>query len=268
MLQFALIGWVTGFWWAGGRWEQDLWLQWIVLPSFALNADHIWALWKNHFGDAGEGVRKNLWWFGLFSLIEWQFWVTGFRTGDWWGGAGSGKDLVILTVLISSFALVFQQPAARNRLWLSVLAVAFLAVAVSLLIFYQQYAASEERFRLVWRNQPGFNAVTTGILVGFALVAAWGPWTRHRKIPTWVRHLVLLVLGIALAASESRGALLAVLAAGAVHLTREVFFEKNASQPRRSFPASPTKPALSLRRIFRLLVARSWPESSRRGRPC
>lgn len=226
------MGWVTGFWWARGRWEHDLWLQWVVLPSFALNADRIWPLWKEWFGHFGGGIHKNLWWFGLFSLIEWQFWVTGFRTGDWWGGAGSGKDFVVLTVIISTLALIGNSPPSRNRLWLSAVAMASLAVVVSLVLFYQQYAISEQRFRLVWRYEPGFNAVTTGILIGFALVAGWGPWARHDKIPAWVRYLVLLVLGFTLAASESRGALLAVVVAGAVHFAKGAFFEKSPFQLR------------------------------------
>lgn len=219
------MAWVTGFWWCRGRWEQGILLQWVVLPAFALNADHVWAIWKEWFGG---GIRRHLLWWGLFSLIEWQFWVTGFRTGDWWGGAGSGKDFASLIILMTSLVLLARSPSARNRLWLSVLAVALFAIGVSFFQFYQQYGISEQRFRLVWRYREGFNAVTTGILVGFALVASWGPWARLRRMSPWVRHIGLLFLGVALAATESRGALLAVLVGGGGHFLQGVLLGKSA----------------------------------------
>lgn len=213
LLHFALIGWVTGFWWCRGRWEHGMWLQWIVLPVFALNADHIWALWKEWFGELGTGFRKNLWWLSLFSLIEWQFWIAGFRTGDWWGGAGSGKDLVLLVILISALVLLARSSQALTYLWRSVVCIAFIALMVSAIQFYSQYGVSEERFRLVWRYAPGFNAVTTGILVGFALVASIGSSFEGFRFSKWMQSIVLLFLGAVLAASESRGALLAVFVA-------------------------------------------------------
>lgn len=216
LLHFALIGWVTGFWWCRGRWEHELWMQWVVLPVFAMNADRVWALWKEWLGVLGEGGRENLWWFGLFSLIEWQFWVTGLRTGDWWGGAGSGKDLILLVILISSLVLLARSAQAVALLWRSVVGVAFVAIAVSAIQFYSHYQVSEERFRLVWRYAPGFNAVTTGILVGFALVAAIGSVLEGFRFSKWMRIFVLFFLGGTLAASESRGALLAVFMAFAV----------------------------------------------------
>ena len=205
---------MTAFWWARGRWEHSVWLQWIVLPAFAINGDHVWALWKEWLGDLGDGIRKNLWWFGLFSLMEWQFWVTGIRTGDWWGGAGSGKDLVLLTIVISSFVLLARDAQALALLWRAIVGVGFVAIVVSAIQFYSHYGISEERFRLVWRYAPGFDAVTTGILVGFVLVCATGPWVQ--KIgSSWRCQVALaalsILLGAALAASESRGAFLAVV---------------------------------------------------------
>ncbi|WP_411846898.1 hypothetical protein AAFN60_05170 [Roseibacillus persicicus] len=224
LLQFALIAWVTGFWWCRGRWEQGLLLQWVVLPAFALNADHAWNLWKEWFG---AGVRRYFCWWSLFSLIEWQFWVTGARAGDWWGGAGSGKDFVVLSILVTSLALLGQNPSARLRLWWSVMVVGLIAIGASFFQFYQDYGISEQRFRLVWRYRAGFNAVTTGILVGFALVVCWGPWARHRRIPVWGQYLALIFLGAALAASESRGALLAALVAGGGHLLQGILLGKS-----------------------------------------
>lgn len=218
LLHLALIAWVTGFWWCSGRWEHNRWLQWIVLPVFAINADHVWALWKEWLGSLALGLglglgsdqKRDLWWFALFSLIEWQFWLTGIRTGDWWGGPGSGKDLIILIVLLSSLVLLARDLRALTWLWRSVLFVAALALGASACLFYADYGISEERFRLGWRSQPGFNAVTTGLLVGFALVVAWGPWANFGKRFHWVHGLVLFLFGALLAASESRGALLAV----------------------------------------------------------
>lgn len=213
LLHFAIVGWVTGYWWASGRWEHGLWLQWIVLPAFALNADHVWQLWKEWWGGLASGEGRKLWWFGFFSLLEWQFWVTGFRTGDWWGGAGSGKDLALLVILVSSLFLLSREERALTWLWRGVVAIGLVAAVVSAFLFYGEYGVSEERFRLGWRSLPGFNAVTTGILVGFALVVGWGPWSLTEGKYRWPQWLVLALLGALLAASESRGALLAVLVA-------------------------------------------------------
>lgn len=212
-LTLALVGWVSGFWWCRGRWEHGLWLQWVVLPVFALNADRIWSLWKEWLDLAPEAFRRNLWWFGFLTLWEWQFWVTGFRTGIWWGGAGSGKDFTLGLVLISSLVLLARDEKSLRFLWHGVATVGVIAIAISAVIFYSQYGVSEQRFRLVWRYGPGFNAVTTGLLVGFVIVVLSGSLVRHRAFPNWLRWLVLLLLGVALAATESRGALLAVLVA-------------------------------------------------------
>jgi hypothetical protein len=205
LLFVALMGWVTGFWWCRGRWEHNLWLQWLVLPAFACNGDRIWELWQRWLADF------SLRWLALFSLIEWQFWLTGFRAGDWWGSAGSGKDFALLVVLISSLVLLAEDERARKQLWQVVFGIGALAVFVSLLLFYQDYTLSEERFRLVWRYAPGFNAVTTGLLAGFALVVGFCGATPKVVWQRWLWRVALLVMGFALAASESRGALLASL---------------------------------------------------------
>lgn len=214
LLLVAIGGWVSGFWWCRGRWEQGQWFLWIVLPVFALNADHVWNLWKGWY-------RERDWaWFGVFALMEWQFWITGIRTGDWWGGAGSGRDFVMMTVLLSLLALVAQRADLARCLREGVLGVASIAVLVSLFLFYQDYGLSEQRFRLNWRYQEGFNAVTTGILVGFALVLGLRGENRH-----WVYAIALVVLGFGLAGTESRGALLAVVAGLGVALG-QAFFRK------------------------------------------
>jgi hypothetical protein len=70
---------------------------------------------------------------------------------------------------------------------------------------------NEERFRLCWRGLPGFDAVTTGIFTGMALMIGLMGATESRWWSAYVR-VALALLGFGLAASESRGALLAVSA--------------------------------------------------------
>ena len=223
VLVLAFLGWVTGFWLCRGRWEHQLWLQWALLPAFALNADRVWILWKEWFGDLSTSFRGRLWWLGLFSLLEWHFWVTGFRTGDWWLGAGSGRDLLVMLVLVSGLTLFARKKFAEELMWPAIFIFGSLTIVCSAALFYQDYGVSEQRFRLVWRYEPGFNAVTTGILVGFALVTGWISVLRFdSKKFRFLGWLALVLLGGALAASESRGALLAALSAGAIFLGRAV----------------------------------------------
>ncbi|MBK1833621.1 hypothetical protein [Roseibacillus ishigakijimensis] len=216
-MQIALLGWVTGYWWCRGRWEHDLWLQWVLLPAFACNADRVWALWQEWYRG---GWRENGCLLVLLGLLEWQFWITGIRGGDWWGGPGSGRDFVLALILLTSFALFQREPGALRRLGCAVIFVATLAIACSLVLFYLDYGFSEQRFRLVWRYEPGFNAVTTGLLAGYALVVtALVPWGENGFL-RGAKALALLTLSFALSATESRGALLAGLAAGCAALGR------------------------------------------------
>lgn len=214
LLLLAIGGWLSGFWWCRGRWEQGQWFLWVLLPVFALNADSIWNLWRNWY-------RERDWvWLGVFGLVEWQFWITGLRTGDWWGGAGSGRDFVMMTVLLSLLALCARRPDLSRWLREGTFVIASVAVLASLLIFYQDYGLSEQRFRLNWRYREGFNAVTTGVLVGFALLLGL-----RRDKQNWLFATALMILGFALAGTESRGALLAVVAGVGVALA-QAFFRK------------------------------------------
>lgn len=212
MLLLAVVCWLTGFWWCSGRWEHGLILQWVVLPAFALNADRVWELWKGSFRERPMCLLA------ILALIEWQFWMTGLRAGEWWGRAGSGKDFALLVVLISALVLSSQDACSRLVLWRGSFLLGVLAVAWSLVVFYAEYGLSEERFRLLWRYEPGFNAVTTGILVGFALLTGVVGNLPEKTSQKALRYLGLAVLGFALAASESRGALLATLVGGGAYL--------------------------------------------------
>ena len=191
-----------------------------------MNADKVWALWKEWLDIRREGFRGDFCWFVLLLLLEWQFWVTGFRTGIWWGGAGSGKDLVITVVVISSLVLLAKNLKALAWFWRGIALVGVGAIVMSLAMFYSSYEISEERFRLVWRNELGFNAVITGLLVGFVSLVVLGRWTSG----AWVKFggclVVLFLLGVALAASESRGALLAVLGAVGVRFLQSLPLRK------------------------------------------
>ena len=99
----------------------------------------------------------------------------------------------------------------RRGLWNGVFAAGSIAVLLSLFVFYSKIGMNEERFRLCWRGLPGFDAVTTGIFTGMALMIGLMGASESR----WWRAFVmaaLALLGFGLAASESRGALLAVSA--------------------------------------------------------
>lgn len=201
-LWIAVTGWVAGFWLFTGRYEQAVWCVWVLLPVAVLNGRRIVDIWR------GSEVR---WWWVLFgALIGWQLLVTGLRGGSWWAGAGAGKDVLLMFALVSGLAMVGRDEQGRSLLWKVVLAVGSIVILVSLVVFYSEISIHENRFRLCWRGWPGFNAVTTGIFAGMALMA--GLATAGDGGRGWGRCVAaaLVVLGFGLAASESRGPLLAV----------------------------------------------------------
>lgn len=209
MLLVAVTGWVTGFWWCSGRWEQTLWFSWILVPVLLWNVRPLLALWM----EWAEGWRS--WWFLFWAVVEWQFWVTGFRGESWWSAPGAGKDALMMMGLVSGLVLAGRHAEARYWLWRMVLVAATMAVLLSLIFFYSRIPLDGERFRLCWRGWPGFNAVTTGLLAGLGLMAGLDGRHRERSIKSLLHWAALVVLGFGLAASESRGALLATAAGSA-----------------------------------------------------
>lgn len=204
-----MTGWVAGFWLFKGRNEQADWFLWVLLPVAVWNGRRILELW-------GGGSRESRsWWVLFWSLVGWQFLITGLRAGNWWNGPGAGKDALMMFALVSGLAFVGRDEQGRSWLWKGVLAVGSVGILVSLIAFYSEIRIGEERFRLCWRRWPGFNAVTTGIFTGMALMIGLAGGENGRR---WWKPCVcaaLAVLGFGLAASESRGPLVAVVA-GAV----------------------------------------------------
>lgn len=205
----AVTGWVAGFWLFAGRYEQAAWCLWVLFPVAVFNGRGVRDLWSGMLCETRD------WWVLFGVLIGWQFLVTGLRGGSWWAGAGAGKDVLLVFALVSGLVVVGRDEQGRSLLWKAVLAVGSVAVLVSLIVFYSEIGIHEERFRLCWRWWPGFDAVTTGILAGMALMVglvAGGDGPRGWKPCVGA---ALAVLGFGLAASESRGPLLA-MGAGAV----------------------------------------------------
>ncbi len=151
------------------------------------------------------------WWVLFWSLIVWQFLVTGFRTANWWNKSGAGKDALLIFALVSGLAMIGRDDNYRNALWKSVYVAGSVGVLLSLFAFYSETEMNEERFRICWRGRPGFDAVTTGIFVGMALMIGLIGLGDSRWWNAFV-CAALAWLGFGLAASESRGALLAVIA--------------------------------------------------------
>jgi O-antigen ligase len=205
----AVTGWVAGFWLFTGRYEQAAWCVWVLFPVAVWNGRQVLDLWL------GMSRESRGWWVLLGSLIGWQLLITGLRAGNWWVGPGAGKDALLVFALVSGLVMVGRDEKGRNWLWKGVFAAGLIGVLASLIAFYPEMRIHEERFRLCWRWWPGFDAVTTGIFTGMALMVGLITGENGRR---WWRPCVcaaLTVLGFGLAASESRGALLAV-AAGAV----------------------------------------------------
>ena len=205
LLWIAVTGWVAGYWLFKGRYEQASWCLWVLLPVSLWNGRRILDLWR--------GVPREWrgWWILFWSLIVWQFLATGFRAGHWWNESGAGKDSLLLFALVSGLAMIGRDDKFRRGLWNAVFAAGSIAVLLSLFVFYSKIGMNEERFRLCWRGLPGFDAVTTGIFTGMALMIGLMGASESR----WWRAFVmaaLALLGFGLAASESRGALLAVSA--------------------------------------------------------
>lgn len=204
-----MTGWVAGFWLFKGRNEQAAWCVWILFPVAVWNGRRVLDLWR------GVSREARGWWVLFWSLIGWQFLVTGLRGGNWWAGAGAGRDVLLVFALVSGLVMVGRDGQGRSLLWKVVFVAGAIAVLVSLIVFYSEIRLHEERFRLCWRRWPGFDAVTTGIFTGMALMV--GLATGESGPRWWTRCVcaALAVLGFGLAASESRGPLLAV-GAGAV----------------------------------------------------
>ena len=160
-----------------------------------------------------QGSQETKTWWSLFwTLIAWQFLITGIRAGNWWAGPGAGKDALMTFAVVSGLTIVGRNDKSRSWLWRGVFAIGSLGILASLIVFYSQLGIDEERFRLCWRTWPGFNAVTTGILAGMALMVGLIIGDVRQG---WMKQCVgaaLAVLGFGLAASESRGPLLAVVA--------------------------------------------------------
>jgi hypothetical protein len=205
----AVTGWVAGFWLFAGRYEQTAWCVWVLFPVAVWNGRRVLDLWR------GLSLETRGWWVLFWALIGWQFLITGLRGGNWWAGAGAGRDVLLVFSLVSGLVMIGRDEQGRNLLWKVVFAVGSVAVVVSLISFFSEIRIHEERFRLCWRWWPGFNAVTTGILAGMALMVGLATGENG---PRWWKSCAcaaLAVLGFGLAASESRGPLLAVVA-GAV----------------------------------------------------
>lgn len=226
-----MTGWVAGFWLFAGRYEQAAWCAWVLFPAAVWNGRRVFNLWREVQG----GTRG--WWLLLGALIGWQFLITGLRGGEWWAGAGAGKDALLLCALVSGLVLAGRDEQSRYLLWRVALAAGSGAVLVSLIVFYSEIGIDEERFRLCWRGWPGFNAVTTGILAGMAMmvgIATGENGTRGWKVCACA---ALVVLGFGLAASESRGPLLAVGAGVAWWLSGNARLWRRLSWPLAGFLA-------------------------------
>lgn len=205
LLWIAVTGWVAGYWLFNGRFEQASWCLWVLLPVSLLNRRRVFDLWR------GVPREWRAWWVLFWSLIVWQFLVTGFRGGHWWNTAGAGKDAMLIFALASGLVIVGRDDNGRRGLWNAVFAAGSMAVLLSLFAFYSGIGMNEERFRLCWRSLPGFDAVTTGIFTGMALMIGLVGAGGSRRWNAFV-CAALALLGFGLAASESRGALLAVSA--------------------------------------------------------
>ena len=160
----AVTGWVAGFWLFTGRYEQAAWCVWVLFPVAVWNGRQVLDLWL------GMSRESRGWWVLLGSLIGWQLLITGLRAGNWWVGPGAGKDALLVFALVSGLVMVGRDEKGRNWLWKGVFAAGLIGVLASLIAFYPEMRIHEERFRLCWRWWPGFDAVTTGIFTGMALM--------------------------------------------------------------------------------------------------
>ena len=231
LLCIAVTGWVAGYWLFKGHHEQALWFLWVLLPVSLWNGRRFWDLWRV----VPQEWRG--WWVLFWSLIVWQFAVTGFRAGHWWNEPGAGKDTLMTFVLASGLVIVGRNDQARSWMWKGVFAAGSAAVLASLLTFYTEIQINEERFRLCWRRWPGFDAVTTGIFTGMALMV--GLITGENASRWWKPCFcaALALLGCGLAASESRGALLAVMAGAVWWLLKNIRSWRRLAWPLIGFAA-------------------------------
>lgn len=149
----------------------------------------------------------------LVALVVWQF-VCGLPAGGVRAGLADAGGVLILSVAVLA---VVDTPWGWPVFRLGVFASAAVTSAWALVRFYpmSDLGLEDERLRNVLVYPIGLNAVLTGLLIGFAIVAVLGfDATRSRR--AWLIRVGLVVLGFALMATQSRGAFLATAAGIAV----------------------------------------------------
>lgn len=205
----ALIFWLAGFWFANEGYTHRWLLCALVLPALLLNWRELLPL-----------LRRSPWYLPLFALLGWQASTTTWATGSPFavGGVIDGLAIVLLVVALHVLA---DTSGGLNALLVSIFAVAAVAMAYSLVVFYPLSGLSlaQVRLRNAWVYSDGLNAVLTGMLAGFALIAGWvtsaAGGGRVRRAAVWTG---LAVLAFALMATRARGPLIATAAAGIVVL--------------------------------------------------
>ncbi len=202
----AAVGvvWLAGFHFFHDGFYHMAAFWWLLAPLAVANADLL----------AG-GDRR---WRGmLILLVAWQLGCGLVRREGGWPAVAAMLDVVAVGVLVVTVLGI----SGRDRGWPVLrLAMVVAAAGVSLWSLVRFYPLAglgleDERLRNVLVYPTGLNAVLTGLLAGFSLLAGFelvGRESRWR----WPLYGALSVLAFALMATQARGAMLATLAGAAV----------------------------------------------------
>ncbi|MCH7224564.1 O-antigen ligase family protein [Haloferula sp. A504] len=175
---------------------------WLVLAPLALaNIDLL-------------GGREGLRWKQLLALLlAWQLGCGVIRAGAGVPVAGGFRDLLAVVLLVVAVLAVARVSwgwkACRAAIFVSAVATS----AWALVEFYllSDLGLDEGRLRNVLIYPIGLNAVLTGLLAGFSMVAGFDLVRDGSRWRWWIRG-GLALLAFALMATQSRGAMLATLA--------------------------------------------------------
>jgi hypothetical protein len=198
--------WLAGHWVFPEGYSHIKAFWFLIAPLALLNADAV------------PRLRSQPWLVALLALLLWQVLVSSRHPDSLVRPGGLCDALAVLVLVLAVRAMAVTRGAWTGLRWVLFLTAA-VTMAWSLARFYEWGAVplGARRLRNVLVYERGLNAVLTGLLAGFAMLAGMSLDGAGR--PRWQRAILLggtSLLAFATMAAQSRGTFLAAAAGIAV----------------------------------------------------